>query len=218
MKFCPHCGGDIAKYMAVEERPTAALPMIPPPTTGKYDPVLTWKRLVAEAASRESSPPSHNELVEAATANIRPGEQKLIVHLAFDRDIVPRGGVLHKAALLEGRTEMSEERLSQMGYAVHKGHLVTVDEIPVGPAYQVIDYWGGAKQHRRWHMKYAADVVPSRGGDPFFMDENMIAFGTTWKDTQKMEEAFLTLLLLFESWGEDHRVVARPLAFELALQ
>ena len=112
---------------------------------------------------------------------------------------------------------MSEERLTQLGYAVDgDGHLVTAGDVPVGPLYQILQYWGGEKQHHRWHLKYPIELNPSRNGDPLFMDQNMVAFEAQWKDTQRMDEALLELCNLFATLND--KPVAVPLVIELAVQ
>ena len=88
---------------------------------------------------------------------------------------------------------------------------MTVDDVPVGQAYKIIDYWGGSQQHKRWHMTSPVELNPSRNGDPFFMDENMIAFGVSWKDGTKVQEAFLGLMNLFADGVNGEGIVAHPL-------
>jgi hypothetical protein len=220
MKFCPSCGADIAKYIEVESgHPTAQI-VASQPTVGKYDAVSTWKALLAIASDRQASPPSVDSLVSESLEGMKPGKKKAIVHIAFDQDIVPRGGVLYRATLLEGRTEMDVDRLRKLGYAVDKeGHLVIVDDVPVGNAYQTIMYWGGTKQHKRWHLKYPVEVNPARNGDLYFMDENIVAFGTDWLDTGKMHDAFTVLLESFMGGhGHSDAIVGTPLAFKLVFQ
>lgn len=220
MKFCPSCGADIAKYIAVESGYPAPQIVASQPTAGKYDAVSTWKALLATAADRQTSPPSIDSLVSESLEGMKPGKKKAIVHIAFDKDVVPRGGVLYRATLLEGRTDMDIDRLKKLGYAVDKeGHLVIVDDVPVGNAYQTIMYWGGSKQHKRWHLKYPVEVNPARNGDVYFMDENIIAFGTDWLDTSKMHDAFTVLLeSLMGGHGHSDAIVGTPLAFKVVFQ
>jgi len=220
MKFCPHCGGDLSAYTAAEQgHPTVPI-VASQPTVGKYDAVSTWKELLGTAQGRQSSPPSVESLVSEALAEMKPGKKKAIVHIAFDKEIVPRGGVLYRATLLEGRTEMDVDRLKKLGYAVDKeNHLVVVDDVPVGQAYQTIMYWGGTRQHKRWHLKYPAEVNPARNGDLYFMDENIVAFGTEWVDTSQMHDALTVLLESFMGGhGHSDAIVGTPLALKLVFQ
>ena len=218
MKFCPSCGEDLSPYLAAEQGHPAGPSVSIQPTVGKYDAVATWKPILATAQEREASPPSIENLVAETLEGIKPGKKKTIVHIAFDREIVPKGGVLYRATLLEGRNEMDEKRFRQMGYAVDEdGHLVVVDDVPVGNLWRILNYWGGVKQHKRWHMKYPIEVNPGRNGDIYFMDNNIVAFGVDWKDTSKMHEAFTTL---FENFGGLHGedAIGVPLVAKLVEQ
>jgi hypothetical protein len=217
MKFCPNCGHDIEKYIAAESGHPSAPSVATLPTGGKYDAVATWKAILLTAEGRHASPPTVDSLVFEALENIKPGAKKTIVHIAFDREIVPAGGVLHRAAMVEGRTEMDADRLKKLGYAMDgDGHLITVDEIPVGNIYPILQYWGGAQQHKRWHMKYPIEVNPGRNGDTYFMDNNIAAFGVDWKDTSKMDEAFKDLL--HKLGGFKGEIAGIPLVLELVTQ
>ena len=221
MRFCPYCGGDLAPHLAAAGRiPSMAAAPATSATDEKYDQAKVWKRLVMEADATKATPPSTVSLVNTALNRIgtRQGAFSTIVHLAFDREIVPRGGILYKAAMLEGRTETSVDQLELMGYAVKDGHVVTVNEMPVGAAYGTIQYWGGEKQHKRWHLAEPVTLNPSRNGNPFFMDANMVAFGAKWTDGTHCAEALLSLCELFISGVKGDNLVARPLALELHLQ
>ena len=140
-----------------------------------------------------------------------------IVHVVFDRDIVPSGGVLYRATMLDGRTQTNPEQLEAMGYAVKDGAVLTIADVPVGRAYTAVEYWGGGKQHKRWHLAEPAIIEPSRNGNPFFMDESMLAFGATWRDLERVEEALLGLLESFAAGvgKEKGKPIAVPLALEL---
>jgi hypothetical protein len=72
-----------------------------------------------------------------------------------------------------------------------------------------------AKQHRRWHLLEPVKINASRNGDPFFMDDNMMAFGALWSDAAKSDEAFISLLEMFSSGVRGSGVIARPLVAEI---
>lgn len=224
MNFCPHCGGDISTYMAAEQGHSPTGPTGARPTGGKYAQDSIWRRLVQEGAATKGSPPEAMQLVGKATNQVAPAFGRsnpagdpiaTIVHLVMDRNIQPQGGILHRAALLEGKMKTSLEQLGQMGYAVREDKLVTVDDSPVSLAYTVIDYWGGEKQHKRWHLAEPVDINPSRNGDPFFMDENMIAFGAKWLDCGKMDNALLDLHGLLSFGLKNTQSIGVPLALEI---
>ncbi len=223
MKFCPHCGGDLSAYIAVEHGNSAGAAASIHPTGGKYNQDSIWRRLTKEAEALKGSPPDAIQLMANAVDRVRgcfSGNDPVstIVHLAVDRDIQPQGGVLYRATMLEGRMETSPEQLEQMGYAVDEGKLVTVDDVPVSQAYTAIHYWGGERQHRRWHLTQPVEINPSRNGNPFFMDENMIAFGAKWRDCEKMEEGLLELHGLLCEGVKKDRCIGIPVAVELAVQ
>lgn len=110
------------------------------------------------------------------------------------------------------------DRLKKLGYAIDsEGHLVIQDDVPVGVLYQAIQYWGGSAQHKRWHMKYPVEVNPSRAGDLYFMDNNIVAFGVDWADTSQMEEAFKNLLDSMEGF-KGSEPIGIPLALKLVEQ
>ena len=223
MRYCPYCGGDIASHLAVDKgNSTALAPSLEPVTSGKYDQDVAWRAIIAAVDEARAAPPSTSTLVDNAVLGLGlPPEAKAfstIVHLAFDREIVPRGGVLYKATLLEGRTPMDTSKRSAMGYAVKDEKVVLVNDIPVGKAYGVLQYWGGESQHKRWHLAEPIVVEASRNGTPFFMDTNMIAFGAKWRDAAELSAALLRLCELFITGVKDSGSIAQPLGLYLHLQ
>lgn len=226
MKFCPHCGNNISQYLAAEGISAAAATVATPPVTqgsiGKYDQTATWKKIIAQAESLRSTPPSCIQLAETAALAVRNSCQafgssalQTIVHIAFDREIVPKGGTLYQAALLEGRTSLDVGRLSAMGYVVEDGKVAMVNDAPIGKAYSVIDYWGGTRQHKRWHLAEPVKLSAARNDSPFFMDETMVAFGAKWLDTERIAEALLELLDAFTNGVKGGGCVAHPLVLEI---
>lgn len=212
MKFCPNCGADLAPYLAVAGNPTAT-------RTNSYDQTKTWKALVKKAQARLASPPSAMELVAAVARPEFNGEPiSSIVHLVFDRQVVPQGGVLQMAAARNGEMSMSPEQLEAMGYVIEESKVKLVDHVPIGRAYTVLDYWGGERQHKRWHLARPVEIVASRKGDPFFMDDEMVAFGAVWKDGERIEPALLELLQFFTEGVKGAGCVAVPLVLEVVWQ
>lgn len=221
MKFCPHCGGDLSQFN-MHGATTS------PSSIGTvYNQTSIWRAITERARAVDATPPSADVLVlpwvarMTAAATARPDASrgsplKTVIHLAFDRDVVPRGGALHQITMTEGRSPMDLSRLQAMGYAVRDGKVQVVDDVPVGPAYQLLSYWGGDRQHKRWHLAAPCEINPSRNGDPAFMDANMIGFVATWKDMDKLAEALLELLELFTlGFGEYRHTIAIPLVLEM---
>jgi len=214
MKFCPNCGHDLSQYNI-----QGGARVAPPP--GAYNQTAIWKDLVARAQAVEATPPAAEALVLPQTERVRAwtGDRAgpvTIIHMVFDRDIVPRGGALHQITMTEGRAPLDLERLETMGYEVRDGKVVMVDDIPVGPAYSLVNYWGGDRQHKRWHMVKPCEINPSRNGDPLFMDANMLAVRATWRDLTKLDEALFELLEMFTNgFGQHRKVIGIPLALEV---
>lgn len=212
MKFCPHCGGDLSRYLAATGG--AAVP-----SPGPYDQTKTWRTLLAKATERDKLP-TFMELIDPAV-NALPanstGELDTIVHLLFNHKIVPDGGVLYRAAMLDGKVNIQPKELETRGYLVLDGKVVLVDDVPVGPAYGALDYWGGEKQFKRWHLTKPCTINPSRNGNPFFMDEEMIAFGASWRDSLKIKEALLNLFTLFGQGVNGDKPIAHPLALQITV-
>jgi len=214
MKFCPHCGTDLTGFLGVAG--VTPLPRAP----GKYDQTKTWRAILEQANARQGDAPDSILLATKLADQIAPmlssGDPvKTIIHLAFDRKIVPEGGALYMAAMSNGQggpTDLNYFRLR--GYLIEDDKVRVQDDVPVGAAYGVLDYWGGAKQHPRWHLACPIQLNASRMGDPFFMDESMVAFGATWKDGARLEAAFMQLFELFAKDPHGGGSIARPLVAE----
>jgi hypothetical protein len=187
--------------------------------TTSYDQTATWKALVKEAEARAAEPPSPVSLVASVAIPKFDGKPiSSIVHLVFDRKVVPEGGVLSMAAQQDGELAMSPEHLEAMGYVFEESKIKVVDHTPIGQAYQVLEYWGGDRQHKRWHLAEAITIDPSRKGDPFFMDDQLVAFGAIWKDGDRIEEGLLELLEFFAKGVRGDGCVAHPLVLKVVWQ
>jgi hypothetical protein len=215
MKFCPHCGGDLSKFATA----AAALPVV----QEKYDQTKSWKKIVEKvrATIGSSDLQTFSDLAEGASHTVLGlvnGSDPLetVVQIAFDQDITPSGGLLHRAIMFDGRLPPQAEQVEAMNYAMSDGKIVLVDDVPVSRAYTVLEYWGGEKQHRRWHMTQPVKIDPSRNGNPFFMDSEMLAFGVTWKDPSKVKESLETLLGFFANGINGERPIAKALVVEVA--
>lgn len=213
MKFCPHCGGDLSAFAAVAVAPTTQ-----PPRT--YDQTKTWKALIEKANACRAQPPAPAvlafELAKQVTGLMTKDGLRAAIHIAFDRDIVPTGGAVYMAAMSNGQAGPQDLRyFEQRGYLVDDGRVRVANDVPVGPAFGALEYWGGEKQYRRWHLSEPISINASRNGDPFFMDDNMVAFGTSWKDASRAEEALVTLLEQFVSGIKGGGLIAKPLVGEV---
>jgi hypothetical protein len=217
MKFCPHCGGDLAAFLSASPPPQEKLP-------GKYDQMKTWRSLIEKANACHGQPPETPALAFDLTKQLQhywkmlgsEGGLKTIVHLVFDRTIVPSGGALYMAAMSNGISGPKDAAYFEArGYLVEDGRVRVSDDVPIGPAFGALEYWGGAKQHKRWHLSEPIALNPSRNGNPFFMDDNMLAFGATWKDAEKSDEAFISLFEMLCSGVKGDGPIARPIVAEI---
>ena len=223
MKFCPDCGSDLTAHLAISDRTVHGSEPAVPLYAEKYDQTSIWTELTNKAALSQATPPQPSSLgmkagreVTAALSNAKGDPVDTIVHLVFDRQIVPSGGAM-ASVVTGGAKDLNIERMKAMGYAIEDGKVMTSDQMPLGEAYRIIDYWGGAKQFKRWHLNKPVTLEASRNGDPFFMDENMIAFGATWSDAAKAEEAFMGLMDLFSEGVNGGGIVAHPLEVKISV-
>ena len=170
MKFCPHCGGDLSAYLAAEG-PGDASTRTPATSSApkKYDQTKVWRELVQRAREVGGDPPDISNVALAAADGIRPFFKttplSTIVHIVFDKNVVPQGGILYQAAQFDGRMKNTSDQLEALGYSMEDGKVKLVDDMPVGPVYGAIEYWGGEKQHPRWHLVRPVTINPSRNGD-----------------------------------------------------
>jgi len=225
MKFCPHCGGDLVNFQRGVEAGTSTASGITTKPVVKYDQMATWRKLVEESNRCQGEPPDVSALAYGLADQLRKmfdrahGEPvKSLIHLAVDRKIVPEGGALYMAAMSNGQAgPQNLEYFKARGYLVEDDHVRAIDDVPVGRAYGALDYWGGEKQFRRWHLSMPIRLNASRNGDPYFMDEGMICFGATWVDPDRLNEACLELLESLALGVKRDDVIAKPLAV-LAVQ
>lgn len=227
MKYCPSCGSDISMYLRAEGSRLPQIEATPlsvastQPASFIYNQTAIWTELVTRAKAA-SSPSSPGDLVDDAVKkylHLPRGtdgvNHETIIHMVFDKPIVPRGGLLHQAMRSDGRSHpTSTAELEAMGYLVTNDKIVEINGIPVSAAYGAVSYWGGEKQFRRWHLSGPVQINPSRNGNPLFMDEEMIAFSATWHDLNKMRDAMFALCTTFIE-GIDGKPIATPVALEI---
>jgi hypothetical protein len=214
MKFCPHCGTDLSGFLAASVSTPSQRPQ------GKYDPVKTWRFLLERANACQGNPPDTVALASQLADQISsmfssPDPVKTIIHVAFDRKIVPEGGALYMATMSNGQGGPRDLNYFKIrGYLIDDDKVRVQDDVPVGVTYGALDYWGGAKQHPRWHMAEPIKLNASRNGEPYFMDENMLAFGVTWKDSSRVGESFAQLFETLKFGIKGGGSIAIPLAVE----
>lgn len=220
-KFCPHCGEKLDQVKPEHEKSTGQeVKESHTANSKKYDQTAFWKEIMKQLPAEIPTPVSlvTEALSKAGPHLKRQGVVKSTVHLVFSDRIVPNGGSLLTTVMSNGRISQRTEQLKMTGYTVNDGNVVLVDDVPVGPAYEALTYWGGERQHRRWHLAEAITINPSRMGDPNFMDENMIAFGADWADLEKLEEALAALLGVFAVGVRNDGAISDPLVLRIFWQ
>lgn len=212
---CPFCAHDIS-FMRAAFGPQVFTPIDLAPTTSTTVAVATgvksddavysrdlqtllWQRMQDKAALYSGLP--QNEMIASAVAQKRPNREdgSVVMHLMFGKSIAPTGGLINKAVMGLTATQPPQmpdvdvESLRLRGYAVvetEKGPRVqTVADAPVGPLWNTLQYWGGEKQHRRWHMARPVHASPHRNDCPAFMDGKMCAVQVWFEDNERLMEA-----------------------------
>jgi hypothetical protein len=218
-RHCPHCGGELPSIGEAS-----------PPRSGRTEAAVTraktynqdavWKAIVAKGEKAIQKPPLPIDLAKEATSASAARLASLsdadsLVHILFDKPITPDGGLLYTALMGSGKGP-APESLKARGYVLDaEGHVVMVDETPIGRGYRTLQYWGGEKQHRRWHLAEPITINPSRHGDPLFMDAEMVCFGAKWRDGERFEDALTSLLGLFIDGFENDGHPLTPLVLEV---
>ena len=84
MKYCPHCGGDIEKFMAVSSG-TAMRPIVATP--GKYNQDDVWRKIQERVEATRATPAAPEALVMRALESLGLDERgkDTIVHIGFDQ-------------------------------------------------------------------------------------------------------------------------------------
>ncbi len=215
-KYCPHCGGALPPPMnrpvggSAGELP-APIPFFrDPQPVDSYDQTEYWREVVSKAQA----------VPEGTTVtNLPEGFTKgaTIIHMVFDKSVSPQGGLMKQLIQNVASTQsiqaprLTPAELDAMGYlADAEGKVVLVDDIPVGRIYGILRYWGGEKQHKRWHMASPVIIDPSRKGDPCFIDDNLAAIKVIWKDGERMSEALTVLADQLREGVKDGKGVGAP--------
>jgi hypothetical protein len=174
---------------------------------GVYDQDSIWTELA------NSTPQDFNKALEIAVQVLTHPAVKactipysFIVHLLFDKSVTPQGNLIldqiTRGQLRTGQQQekLSEEHLRARGYSVlPNGDVQTVNDIPVGPFYNTLVEWG-VERHAIHRMDRPIKIDVNRKGNPFFMDNNMVAFGATYSDVDWVK-ASLELLNIYCTEG-----------------
>jgi hypothetical protein len=212
---CPFCAHDITFLAPAFTKAPAVSPYAKPAEVPALVSSLTdvydrgaqdfyWKKM----RDRANLWAAYTPLDRAdRAASEYPGPRKdgsNIVHMMFDKPITPRGGLIHGVVQQLTATQPLElptynaSELGAMGYAVEmdgdKVKIKTVDDVPVGNIWNTLQYWGGGKQHHRWHMEIPIFASPRRNDCPAFMDDNALAFQVWFEDTGKLHDAITNLV------------------------
>lgn len=197
-KHCPNCGIQIPAH------PDDGAASITHATTpSQYNQELIWRGMINDE-KKGVDMVKHVAHAALFIAQAAKGQAEAptptIIHLLFERSVTPQGGIFSTMVATMGLTDTrdampSTENLRAMGYALLEGNKVqVVDDVPVGPVYDLLQYWGGEKQHRRWHLAQPIKLNPSKIGNPCFMDERMVAFEAVWRDGVEASSALHELI------------------------
>jgi len=208
-QFCPHCGGKLPSEENTERTTErqAKSETTPPPRV--YDGVKYWRTVIERSQLNRHQPLDVSRAVKLIFDQARGrADFDGIVHLLMDRDVVPTGGVFQRAAEMlsdskittYGPDQEEKERfLRQRGYVINDGKVVMVNDVAVGRSYLLLEEWGGQEHFGDWNMTKPIDLQPSRSGNPYFFDENMITFGVHFSRIDDIEPALNALLARFKS-------------------
>lgn len=220
MKFCPHCGADLSRYMSVEQEGRRAAPEVTAVSNaGPYNQDALWKELHGRALSNAAEPDAVQVVMEAvrsAQPLFKEGPAQTVVHVLFDRQVSLSGGAIYSSVVQGDDRPVALERMKRLGYQLDGGgQVLTVDHMPVPPVYSIVEYWGGQRQHKRWHLSRPVELEVSRNGNPFFIDENMMAFGAVWEDSSKLEHALHLLVEWLSEGAANIQAAGTPLVLHL---
>lgn len=204
---CPLCKGSGRSHQ------------FPPAKTkeGKYDQDAFWTNMTRDVSS------SFEDALELAVRVLNSPQVKkctipysFIVHLLLDRAITPLGNLIldqvRRGQLRTGQTQerLSPEHLQARGYVtLPSGNVQVVDDIPVGPFYNTLVEWG-VERHTIHRMDCPITIDVNRKGNPFFMDNTMVAFGATYSDVGWVK-ASLELLNIYCTEGVTGKPEFKPI-------
>jgi hypothetical protein len=122
-------------------------------------------------------------------------DPEVIVHLLFDKAVVPQGNLIfhhlsRSAITLPSDNKLSNDELVARGYVpIGDGKVETVHDVPISPVYSTIRDWLCMENSfaKTWKLD------PNRKGMPYFSDENMMAFMVQPKRLKVLDIAFTAL-------------------------
>lgn len=211
---CPFCAKDISfmgSAFGVASAPPVAM------RSEKLDDAVynhdlqsfLWERMRERAALYTGMT---SEMIAAnATGTKRPNREdgSVVLHMMFDRSVTPQGNLIYQNVMSSSATQPAQrpahtlETLQTQGYVVLEAdgryNIQTVDDVPVGPIWNTLQYWGGERQHHRWHMERPVHASPRRNDCPAFMDDRMCAVQVWFKDDERLHESLVELALECET-------------------
>lgn len=125
-----------------------------------------------------------------------------VVHLLFDRPVTPEGSLFSEAIALtvSQPRRLTEDQLRIRRYVpTGEGRVQTVNDIPVGDVYNALTYWGGAERVGYWDLAEPIQIDPNRKGNPYFMDNSMVAFGAVFRNAISAGQSLLSLFHLLKN-------------------
>lgn len=156
---------------------------------------------------------SVGDIVDRAVVTAKPprSDGSITIHLLFKKAVTPVGGLIHRQLMRvgphadHGGEAFDATKLRTMGYSIVPGEngierIQTVNDHPVGPIWNILMYWAGGAQHKRWHMPQPIRLSAARNGCPDFMDDRMVGLTAWFTDYARLGES-LQLLATYCSDG-----------------
>lgn len=161
----------------------------------KYDQDKFWVEMIRGIGSTFDE--SLKKSIESIQHKDTNGQTNIIVHLLTKQRVTPSGDLLMRHVLFSRSPRLAEpaskERLIAKGYAIEEnGRVKTVNDVPVGPFYEVLTNWGDARIDDQ-SLSGGIVVDVNRKGSPYFMDDTMVAFGAPFSDVSKIEPSIRKL-------------------------
>lgn len=182
------------------------------PAPPGYDQVGTWKSLMIAAAQLGGAAPDVNQIISDAEDKLTSlgfPDRGVIVHMVFDRSVVPSGGLLYRTAV-QGTAAPRVELIEAMGYILKDGKIAYTDDgSPIGKAYRFLEEWSDDALVNG-EIEGQVAMSASRNGSILFMDDTMAAFGVRWLKRDKKPESVAKLIRGFEGRG-----IAKVLAIDI---
>jgi hypothetical protein len=163
-----------------------------------YNQSAIWSSIQRETVGK-----FEEKLIKQADEVAAAAPCKVIVHLLFDQNVTPEGNLIYQLMQrANNQKPLTAEVLRLKRYVVDDdGNVVTDHDVPISECYRAIQLYSNG---------FDGDVVtltrldPNRKGDPYFMDNEMVAFGVEISEKGKGDSSSIRNYFrhLFECFDE----------------